>query len=87
MVRQLQKMFYGERFNGIHLDGNPDFIKVVEAYGIRGIRVDSFEQARSAIAEALEYPGPVLLDIAISKHEDVLPIVPPGKPITEMLGR
>jgi acetolactate synthase-1/2/3 large subunit len=87
MVRQLQKMFYGERFNGIQLDGNPDFIKVADAYDIRGIRVESFEQARSAIAEAIAHPGPVLLDIAISKHEDVLPIVPPGKPITEMLGR
>ncbi|HEY8911560.1 MAG TPA: biosynthetic-type acetolactate synthase large subunit [Desulfosporosinus sp.] len=87
MVRQLQKFFYGERYSQTDLHSNPDFVKVAEAYGIRGIRVDSFEQVRSAIAEAIDYPGPVLLDFTISPNEDVLPIVPPGKPITEMLGR
>jgi len=87
MVHQLQKFFYGGRYSQTDLHANPDFVKVAEAYGIRGIRVDSFEQVRSAIAEAIDYPGPVLLDFIISPDEDVLPIVPPGKPITEMLGR
>ena len=86
MVRQLQKFFYGERYSQTDLIDNPDFVKVAEAYGIRGIRVDSMEQVRSALAEAIAYPGPVLLDFTISPNEDVLPIVPPGKPITEMLG-
>ena len=87
MVRQLQKFFYGERYSQIDLQGNPDFIKVAEAYGIRGIRVDSSEQVRGAISEAIKHPGPVLLEFIISPDDDVLPIVPPGKPITEMLGR
>ena len=87
MVRQWQKMFYGERFSSIQLHSNPDFIKVAEAYGIRGIRIESLEQVNSAIAEAIEYPGPVLLDFTISPDEDVLPMVAPGKAITEMLGR
>jgi len=87
MVRQWQKMFYDQRFSGINLHGNPDFVKVAEAYGIRGIRVDSAEQVRTAIAEAIKHPGPVLLDFTISPDEDVLPMVAPGKPITEMLGR
>jgi len=86
MVRQLQKFFYGERYSQVEFHANPDFVKVAEAYGIRGIRVDSFEQVRSALAEAIKHPGPVLLDFTISRDEDVLPIVPPGKPITEMLG-
>ncbi|ODA42320.1 biosynthetic-type acetolactate synthase large subunit [Desulfosporosinus sp. BG] len=87
MVRQLQKYFSGERYNQIDLQGNPDFIKIAEAYGIRGIRVDSLEQVRGSISEAFKHPGPVLLEFAISPNDDVLPIVPPGKPITEMLGR
>lgn len=87
MVRQWQKMFYDERFNQIQLHANPDFVKVAEAYGIRGIRVNSSEQVREAISEAIQYPGPVLLDFLISPDEDVLPIVPAGKAITEMLGR
>jgi acetolactate synthase-1/2/3 large subunit len=86
MVRQLQKFFYGERYSQTDLDGNPDFVKVAEAYGIRGIRVDSYEQVRSAISEGLKHPGPVLLEFMVSRDDDVLPIVPPGKPITEMLG-
>ncbi|MDR3602463.1 MAG: biosynthetic-type acetolactate synthase large subunit [Desulfosporosinus sp.] len=87
MVRQWQKMFYDQRFSGIDLHANPDFVKVAEAYGIRGMRIDSLEQVHSAISEAIKHPGAVLLDFTISPDEDVLPIVPPGKPITEMLGR
>ena len=87
MVRQLQKFFYGERYNQTDLPCNPNFVKVAEAYGIRGIRVDSVEQVRSAISEGIAYPGPVLLEFVVSQHDDVLPIVPPGKPITEMLGK
>ena len=87
MVRQLQKFFYGERYNQTDLPCNPDFVKVAEAYGIRGIRVDSIEQVRSAISEGIAYPGPVLLEFVVSLNDDVLPIVPPGKPITEMLGK
>lgn len=87
MVRQWQKMFYNERYSSIQLQGNPDFVKVAEAYGIRGIHVDSIEHVRSAFEEAFKHPGPVLIDITISEHENVLPLVPPGKVITEMIVR
>ncbi|KUO66391.1 MAG: acetolactate synthase catalytic subunit [Gracilibacter sp. BRH_c7a] len=86
MVRQLQKMFYEERFNEIQLHSNPNFIKVAEAYGIKGISIDTPEQVEPAIKEALATPGPVLLDCRISPDEAVLPMVPPGKVITEILG-
>jgi len=87
MVRQWQKMFYGERYSQIQLQGNPDFVKVAEGYGILGIHVNSIDQVRSAFEEAFNHPGPVLVDITISEHEDVLPLVPPGKIITEMIVR
>jgi acetolactate synthase, large subunit, biosynthetic type len=87
MVRQWQKMFSERRFSGVQLDGNPDFLKLAEAYGIHGIQVNSLEQVHNALAEAIEHPGPVLINITISPEEDVFPIVPPGKAITEMLGR
>lgn len=86
MVKQLQKTFFNERFSEIQLKANPDFIKVAEAYGIKGIRVDSPEQVEVAIQEAIEMPGPVLIDFIISPDEIVLPMVPPGKAITEILG-
>ncbi len=87
MVRQWQKMFYDERFSQIQLHANPDFIKVAEAYGLKGIRVTDVQQVEGALTEARDYPGPVLVEFVISPDEDVLPIVPPGKEITEMLGR
>ncbi len=86
MVRQWQKMFYKERFSQIQLHANPDFIKVAEAYGVKGIRVDSPDQVENALREAIATPGPVLLDFIISPDEVVLPMVPPGKAITEILG-
>lgn len=87
MVRQMQKMFYDGRYNQINLQGNPDFVKVAEGYGIRGIRVNALEELRSAFEEAFRHPGPVLVEIPISEEENVLPMVPPGKLITEMIVR
>ncbi|KGK88136.1 acetolactate synthase catalytic subunit [Desulfosporosinus sp. HMP52] len=87
MVRQMQKMFYAERYSQISLQGSPDFVKVAEAYGIHGIHVNSLEQVRGAFEEAFSHPGPVLVEIAISENENVLPMVPPGKLITEMIVR
>ena len=87
MVRQWQKTFYEERYSQIQLEGNPDFVKVAEAYGMLGIHVDSAEQVQSAIAEAIKHPGPALVNFTISPDEAVLPMVPPGKEITEMIVR
>lgn len=87
MVRQLQKIFCEERYSEILLEGNPDFVKVAEAYGMLGIHVDSVEQVRSALLEAINHPGPVLVDFTISPDEAVWPFVPTGKEITEMIVR
>lgn len=86
MVKQLQKMFYEERFSQIQLNANPDFVKVAEAYGIKGIRIDTPDKVEPALREAIALPEPVLLDCLISPDEVVLPMVPPGKVITETLG-
>jgi acetolactate synthase-1/2/3 large subunit len=87
MVRQLQKLFCEERYNQIQLTANPDFIKIAEAYQIRGIRVTQVSEVKEALLEALNHPGPVLIDFVISEEEVVSPMVPPGKGLTEMLGR
>ncbi|MHB1653976.1 MAG: biosynthetic-type acetolactate synthase large subunit [Desulfitobacteriaceae bacterium] len=87
MVRQLQQLFCDERYSQIQLHANPDFVKVAEAYGILGIRVSSADAVEEGIRKAIAHPGPVLIDFVISPDEKVLPMVPPGKGITEMLGR
>ncbi|HHY26633.1 MAG TPA: biosynthetic-type acetolactate synthase large subunit [Desulfitobacterium dehalogenans] len=87
MVRQLQMVFCDERYSQIQLTANPDFIKIAEAYGIHGIRVTEISEVRNALLEAINHPGPVLMDFVISEDEVVSPMVPPGKGLTEMLGR
>ncbi|MDA8229064.1 MAG: biosynthetic-type acetolactate synthase large subunit [Desulfitobacterium hafniense] len=87
LVRQLQRLFCEERYSQIQLNNNPDFIKIADAYGILGIRVTSPEEVSDAIQKAIDYQGPVLIDFIISPDEIVLPMVPPGKVITEMVGR
>ncbi len=85
MVRQWQELFWGRRYSQTTLTGNPDFVRVGEAYGIPGLRVSREEEVFPAISEALATPGPFLLDCMVEPEENVLPMVPPNKPINEIL--
>ena len=87
MVRQWQEMFFGRRYSSTVLsDGNPDFVKVAEAYGARGILVEHTDQVRDAIDDAIAHPGPVILDFHINPEENVFPMVPAGEAIHRMRG-
>jgi acetolactate synthase I/II/III large subunit len=85
MVRQWQEHFYDRRYSHTHLTGNPDFVKVAEAYGVAGIAVETTEEVRPALEKALAIDGPVLLDFRIDPEENVFPIVPPGERIDKMM--
>jgi acetolactate synthase-1/2/3 large subunit len=86
MVRQWQEMFYKGRYKEVDLrPGMPDFVKLAEAYGIKGMRVDQTGRLAGALAEAKAHPGPVFLDIRCVEEENVFPIVPPGGANTEAL--
>ena len=84
MVRQWQQLFEGRRYSGTPLTG-PDFAKLAEAYGARGITVDSVARVDSAIAEAWDHPGVVLIDFRVEREANVFPIVPQGRSIGEMM--
>jgi acetolactate synthase-1/2/3 large subunit len=87
MVRQWQEMFFNRRYSSTVLGpGNPDFVKVAEAYGARGLRVEEPDQVRPAIDEALAYDGPVVIDFRIDPEENVFPMVPAGEAIHRMRG-
>ena len=87
MVRQWQEMFFHRRYSSTLLsDGNPDFVKVAEAYGATGIRVEHTDQVRPAIDRALDIDGPVVLDFHINPEENVFPMVPAGEAIHRMRG-
>ncbi|NOX44791.1 MAG: acetolactate synthase large subunit, partial [Caldiserica bacterium] len=84
MVRQWQELFFERNYCATCLH-NPDFARVAEAYGIRGLRVERRKEVRAAIAEALETKGPVLIDFRVEPEANVFPMVAPGRPISEMI--
>ncbi len=87
MVRQWQEMFYHRRYSSsILYDGNPDFVKVAEAYGAKGLLVEHTDQVRPALEEALRIAGPVVIDFRINPEENVYPMVPSGEAIHKMRG-
>jgi acetolactate synthase-1/2/3 large subunit len=84
MVRQWQQLFEGKRYSGTPLSG-PDFAKLAEAYGVRGITVETAAQAEAAIDEAWDHPGVVVIDFRVEREANVFPIVPQGQSIGDML--
>lgn len=87
MVRQWQQLFYGGRYSQTTLRGaSPDFVKLAEAYGATGLRATRPEEVRPAIEQALNTPGPVIIDIHVDPEENVYPMVPPGGSLHEMIG-
>ena len=84
MVRQWQEKLYEKHYSGTQISG-PDFVKVAEAYGAKGIRVQKEEEIFPALKEAIEYPGPVFLDFIIEPFEMVYPWVLAGKAMNEVL--
>ena len=85
MVRQWQELFYEKRYSHTDISVAPDFVKLAEAYGILGIRVDRKGDVEKAIKKALAYNGPVLLDFRITREENVFPMVPAGAALTQMM--
>lgn len=87
MVRQWQELFFKEHYAHTLFDSNPDFMKLAEAYGIKGVKIERPEEVSAAIAKVINTPGPVLVYCIIDPRENVLPIIPPGGKPNEMLGR
>ena len=85
MVRQWQNMFYDERYSGVDLEGNPDFARLAEAYGVKGYRITRPADVRRVLKAALEHDGPCLVDAEVEKHDNVFPMIPAGAPLKDML--
>ncbi|TPE53853.1 acetolactate synthase 3 large subunit [Amaricoccus solimangrovi] len=85
MVRQWQELLHGERYSASWSESLPDFVKLAESFGWKGIRCDSPADLDAAIREMIEHPGPVLFDCLVEKHENCFPMIPSGKAHNEML--
>ncbi|NME05082.1 biosynthetic-type acetolactate synthase large subunit [Psychrobacillus sp. BL-248-WT-3] len=86
MVRQWQETFHGERYSHSLIPVQPDFIKLAAAYDIKGYRIETYEEAKVQLKEALESDEPVLIDCRVVQKESVLPMVVPGTALHEMIG-
>ncbi len=85
MVRQWQELLHGSRFSQSYSESLPDFVKLAEAMGGKGVRCEDPKQLDQAIKEMLDYDGPVLFDCRVEKLENCLPMIPSGKAHNEMI--
>ena len=85
MVRQWQHMFYNDTFYATEYTGNPDFVKLAEAFGVLGIRVTDNYQVADAIEQAMAHEGPVIVDFVVDPEENVYPMIPPGESVNELI--
>jgi acetolactate synthase-1/2/3 large subunit len=85
MVAQWQRFFYKSRYSSVHLGKVPDYVKLAEAYGATGVRVNTIPELESAVTRAIQSNVTTVIDVPISPEENVLPMLPPGAGIKEMI--
>ncbi len=86
MVRQWQNLFFDNRLSGVDLEGNPDFVKLAEAYGIKGFHLRRTADIDKVLKQALDYhEGPCLIHAECEKEDNVFPMIPAGAALSEML--
>tara|TARA_B100001758_G_C17919121_1_gene357597 strand:- start:52 stop:534 length:483 start_codon:yes stop_codon:yes gene_type:complete len=85
MVRQWQELLHDKRYSHSYTDALPDFVKLAEAYGAKGIRVEKPKDLDQSIKEMIKYDGPVIFDCVVDQNENVFPMIPSGKAHNEML--
>jgi acetolactate synthase I/II/III large subunit len=85
MVRQLQDLFYNKKYAHVALTGNPDFVRLAEAYGATGLRASHPSELREILEEGLNTPGVVVMDIVVADNLNVYPMVPSGAGLKEMI--
>lgn len=85
MVRQWQELLHGGRYSESYSDSLPDFVKLAEAYGVKGLRAQKPSELEGVIKEMLEHKGPVLADICVDPKENCFPMIPSGAAHNEMI--
>jgi acetolactate synthase-1/2/3 large subunit len=86
MVAQWQRLFYNRRYSAVKLGNVPDFVKLAEAYGAIGVRVGSLKELSEAVKKSLKSEVTTVIDVPIDPEEDVLPMVPAGYSLKDVIG-
>ena len=86
MIRQWQELFFDQRLSGCELDGNPDFVKLGESYGVKGFRIRRAGDVTKILKKALAYnDGPCIIHAEVVKEDNVFPMIPAGAAVKDML--
>ncbi|HET8954643.1 MAG TPA: biosynthetic-type acetolactate synthase large subunit [Solirubrobacterales bacterium] len=85
MVRQWQQLFWNGRYSSVDMGSSPDWVKLAEAFGAKGMRCDDSADLEEQMVSALEHDGPVLLDVRVSPKENCYPMIPPGAAARDMV--
>jgi acetolactate synthase-1/2/3 large subunit len=85
MVRQWQELFFGKRYSHSCLNGSADYVKMAEAFGCKGLRITKARDVGAGINEAISHDGPVVIDFRVCPEENVLPMVPAGGSLDNMM--
>jgi acetolactate synthase I/II/III large subunit len=86
MVRQWQELFWDRRYSQVDMGQHPDFVKLADAYGATGIRLDDKASLDEGIKQALATEGPVVVDVRVTREENVYPMIAPGEAARDMVG-
>ena len=87
MVRQWQELFHEKRYSSVNLSYNPDFIKIGEAYGIKSIQLKTKKDLKKYLKKILESDEAVLVECIVEKEENVYPMIPAGKDVSQLVGK
>ncbi len=86
MVRQWQELFWDGKYSHVEMGKYPDFVKLAEAYGATGMRFEDKATLVDDMRRAIDTPGPVLVDVRVTREENTYPMIPAGQPAREMVG-
>jgi acetolactate synthase I/II/III large subunit len=86
MVRQWQELFWDKRYSHVDMGQYPDFVKLADAYGATGFRIEDKASLVGGLKEAIETPGPVLVDVRVTREENTYPMIPAGQAARDMVG-
>jgi acetolactate synthase-1/2/3 large subunit len=86
MVRQWQELFWDKRYSSVEMGASPDWVKLAEAFGARGMRVDDKAELLGVFKDALADDGPVLVDVRVTQEENCYPMIPAGQAARDMVG-
>jgi acetolactate synthase-1/2/3 large subunit len=86
MVRQWQELFWDRRYSAVKMGSSPDWVKLAEAFGATGLRIEDKTELVDGFKDALATDGPVLVDVRVTQEENCYPMIPAGQAARDMVG-